>query len=148
MYPAILIDKGTTLVAEHLVRQARLRPLAGPDAAAEMNSLTGRAISSAHVNSFATELAMRAQDRLIMTGLGTNGDPRRPLAAELVAAAIDYLISRDLSGYLGMPGLPNASALNAYKNGVISLARTRAYAAADVARSSGWPALVRAAWGR
>lgn len=147
MYPAILIDPGTALVAERLAALAAGQPLVGPEATADIGEATRRAISAAFAFSFATELILRAQARLVLRGLVPGSDPRPALAAELVCTAFDYLLWRDLSGYLGKPGLPNVSALDAYASGIISAARQRSLEAVGRSPSgSSWPALVRAAW--
>lgn len=148
LYPGILIDEGTALLAERLQDQVKRGPLVGSEGAVLMSETARRALAAAHANSWAAEIALRAMTRLVIRGITPDSDPRPAFAAELVFTAFDYLLWRDLTRYLGTPALPNSSAQQAYASAIMSEARRQALDAVGRAPSGlSWPGLVRTAWG-
>ena len=86
-----------------------------------------RQLSHQGLGSFYGLLAESALHRTIMSaGLPENRGVRvRAFLLELVSVAIDYLVGRDLSGYIGTAALPNVTASLALKAAVIAEARRR-----------------------
>jgi hypothetical protein len=116
-----------------------LRVVTQSDSAGAALAAATRAIGGSE-RTFASEVAKRA----VVTSFGSD-DPRREFVGRLFAAATDYLVSRDLSGHVGL-GTRNATVREAaaFKDRLKTRALDSARELAGPAPSAeSWPRLAR-----
>lgn len=129
-------------IARIVVQRARLASLEA-GAASVFGDMADRAVHTTLLGILNSDSGVRSSSGVLQTFLGN-----------LVATAVDHLVSRDISAHLGSPRLPTATAANALRRDLTTSARSvadqeslrAAIRIASVEPRAGWARTISEAW--